>query len=398
MPKTASVMVKKVGAGSRSEINQVRRQIPREEYSEVKRIQKLAEADPIEGLRRRISQLEKTLKENSGNPFIAEKIRALIEANEESISVLERSKEESEKLNRELALLEESHNNELREAALARGPLLCQKLAWLTGDIFRPIGKVGRAVRYFVSEIDFAGFFLWPVRHNRGVFLTTWLLSLTSIVGFSVWFSLGKNFILSFLMSSPSILISVDWSSQRVELVNRPIKNFILCALLIAYSCFTIGFKAWSPMDGWALVTRQGSEIVQITDSRDTFMRAPKIWKGEKVEWIDLTVPGHENYVGNDRPTSILKEATIGNFKGRQVVLSVDYKIATIREGISEMIKNKRQPAYYLDDINRQIETTLNNYGSLNAVTAQAQTEEALRSIRNKLYKINSLELRLQLR
>ncbi len=395
MPKVFSAGTKESQIGTRPQITQARKEIAREEYNEVRRRQKLAKIDPIGGLRQELSQLEKLLQGNGENPFMTARFQALIEAKKESIATLERNQQEVESLNRELALLDKAQENELREVALLRGPLFRQRLLWLLGDMWRPIAKTGRKIQDFISEINFAGFFLWPVRHNRGIYLTTWFLSLISITIFSAWFSFGKNWILSALTLIILFLFSVDWGGPDPKLGDKPIMNFILCALLIAYSCLTISYKTWSPMDGWALVTRQGNEIVQITDSRDTFMRAPRIWKGEGVEWIDLTTPGHKDFLNNARKNT---ETTIGNFQGRQIVLIVEYQIATIREGIPKMIRDKRQPAYYLDDIERQIKETIKNFNLLSAATAQAQTEQALKNIRNELYEINSLTLILQIR
>lgn len=319
-------------------LKQARKMITPEEFELFQKKQERQKIDPIGSLEEKRAELKREL-ETTVNSLIKTKILATLEASERSLISLRELKEQEETL----IQFREAEDVDLREVALAAGPLLSQKFLWklraAAGGLKTLLKKLSKIYDSFLGISLMILAFLWIGFFSifSGLILNLFLLTVTSIFFFILWGTTNRG--------------------KRKKIIS------IIFFLLITLN--TLIF-AVAPTDGYLGIVRRESVPIRIIDSSAVwFMEPINLRMDDRIEWVDIANIKASHLKDTEyRIFHYWRNRLIGHFFGKDVVIFIEGQRRVNSESTAillEALKNGRLVQEFQEDLEGKIDRFLEN-------------------------------------
>lgn len=377
-------------------LRQVRKGLSRTDYGEYlkekARVEMLEAKDPVAYLLAQKEYFEKELQ--SENYYRRGKAQAILDQLAISIESARKIAAEKAEMLKDVRYKMEETVSELREAALQKGPTWPQKLQWKIGDALHRSGVWLGFIPKTLGAI-----WHWYEQYCQWLVVGVWVAAVLAVIIFSAFSGLGLNFIFYILLLGIAAAFSfIHAFDFKESLAGLP--SFAMSVILLLILGVVSMFSGWcfAPQKGWTVVTKRGAEIVQVINSEEWWMRSPRLWQREKLEFIDLTNGKNDDH--SLTPYEILFgekwQKKVGEFNGKPVFVKVTALREVISSGLRGMVEENRQPSFYRADIQTRVEVFMESFpSSKNPATALPELKEKISGIKNSVFGLKEVQVSL---
>ncbi len=361
-------------------LKEARKGLSREEYTAWARQQSAAEADLEAALKSRVTELEHQARGTS-NEFLREQIEGRIRQIEMVLAA-----EEASRIGDQTARdIEEAEAFVLKERALQRGPLFSQRVGWWFADQKNCCARLVGAVRKRFSSV-FQSVAATISEEYEPAVSTLSLLTIVCGLGAAIWFAwtsgLGQNL---FVVSLVSLLLSL-----LVLSLDGKAKLTVVLAGILAFYGGTTFSQCFTPSDGYAGARVQQGKIIEILDSRDWFIKPPRFWKGETIEWVDLAKPESRGREESRAPA--FHEVVVSNNK----LLICNFDFVPLKVGFQELFETKRSPQLYRELLLAEVRGILDDFTEESSLRSINRMKGRINLLSNRLFRVSEAQVLLQ--
>lgn len=381
---------------SRSELKRARKALKPEDFRKFREEEDFKSRDPLGFLKEKLADVEKQV-ERTDNPRIKGQLRVLLDQLPETIRTMEARLKKIEDETNEVNQENEVRGRALRRLALKKGPLLSgrawQRMKKISRWLLKPfkwgvgllVGILKEIARFYLDCTD-------------GIAIMAGLLLFVWIIVFNSTFGLGVNGLFFFVAVIILLLIfainfTEEGGARIIPATFFLLIFFFLGGTMTFWRCVT---PLLSNGNYWIGAIKNGSQIVEVINSRNWFMRPPKFWRGETIEWQGIeysyTSGFHEEW-----------ERTIGTVFGKNVVLHISVNPKLRPENSRKIFEGGKKFIDYQKDIRMQVEALLPPASENRLEEGETGTTIGLlipkiRGVSNDLFWLNDVSVRFEIK